>query len=107
MRIVIKYNNTRFPRTVPIQGGKKLNFVKDRLILELEEYDALALLNNNNRIKPDVWEFTVINVIADNKDNGKMPPVISVQESSDNKNIKEEDSVREISKTRINRKGKY
>lgn len=61
MKIKVKYNAARFPRTVNLRGGKKTSFQADRLTLDLDEYDALLLLKSNNRISPERWEFTVVN----------------------------------------------
>lgn len=59
MFMKIKYNGTRFPRTVFLQGNKRTSFQADKKVLELDEYDALGLLKFNNRISPTVWEFTI------------------------------------------------
>jgi hypothetical protein len=60
--IKIHYNGRRFPRVVSLRGGGKISFLPNRLILDLEEYDALYLLKLNNRLTPEKWEFTVIGV---------------------------------------------
>lgn len=61
--LVIQYNGTRFPRTVGLKGGKKVNFTKERTVLELDEYDALLLLRANSRLSPNAFQFTVTDVI--------------------------------------------
>jgi len=58
--IKIHYNGRRFPRVVSLRGGGKISFLPNRLILDLEEYDALYLLKLNNRLTPEKWEFTVV-----------------------------------------------
>lgn len=61
-KIKIKYNGRRFPRIVSIQNGGKMSFQPDRLVLELNEYDALFLLKSNSRLTPDKWAFTVAEI---------------------------------------------
>lgn len=67
MLIKVKYLGRRFPRIVSLQGGAKTSFQPGKLVLELKEYDALALLKLNNRLTPERWEFTVDGV--DNQEN--------------------------------------
>ena len=58
-KIRVRFNGSRFPRTVSLRGGKKISFHRDRLVLVLDEYDALLLLRSNTRLTPDRWEFTI------------------------------------------------
>jgi len=58
-KVRVKYNGSRFPRIVNKRGGTKTSFQVGRLILELEEYDAMLLLKSNIRLDPSRWEFTI------------------------------------------------
>jgi len=58
-KISVRYNGTRYPRTVNKRHGTKVSFFSNRQVLELEEYDALMLLSANQRLMPGKWEFTV------------------------------------------------
>lgn len=62
MLVLIRYNASRFPRVVSLQGGATKSFQHDRKVLELDEYDAMRLLRNNSRITPTKWEFSVIGI---------------------------------------------
>lgn len=64
VKLVIKYNGSRFPRTVALRGGNKVNFTQERNVLELEEYDALLLLKANSRLTANTFQFTVSDVIS-------------------------------------------
>jgi len=57
--ISVKYQGRRFPRSVSLRGGGTTSFQPNRLVLTLDEYDALFLLKANNRLTPERWEFTV------------------------------------------------
>ncbi len=56
--VKIKYNGKRFPRIVNLRGGNRVSFLPNRMILELEEYDAMLLLKSNVRLQPEKWEFS-------------------------------------------------
>lgn len=58
MKVKIEYKGRRFPRIVNLRGGDRISFLQNRRIIELEEYDALLLLQSNTRMTPEKWEFT-------------------------------------------------
>ena len=62
MVISVRFNGRRFPRVVSLRKGGNISFLPDRLVLDLEEYDALYLLKSNNRISPERWEFAIAGV---------------------------------------------
>ena len=59
----IKYNGRRFPRTLVLNGHRVKSFHKDKLVLELEDYDAYSILKSNIRLNPKLWEFNVVKVV--------------------------------------------
>lgn len=67
MKIKVKYNGRRFPRVVSLRKGGMKSFHADRVVMELEEYDALFLLKSNTRMKPTRWEFTIVGVDREEK----------------------------------------
>ena len=65
MKLIVKYNGNRYPRTVNLRGGLKTAFVNGRDVIEINEYDALLLLTYNHRLMPDKWEFTIVGVVGE------------------------------------------
>lgn len=76
MRIKIKYNGRKFPRTLLLRNRKRVSFHSSKLIIDIDEFDALDVLSQNIRISDSVWEFTINqdNKIQDNKiDESEIP----------------------------------
>jgi len=65
--IRIRYNATRFPRTIILPDHKKQVFQADKRELDFEEYDANLMLKNNVRLTPNTWEFSIVGVIEETK----------------------------------------
>lgn len=100
--IKVKYNGTRFPRIVAIQGGKKTSFLADRREIVLNEYDALLLLKSNTRVNPEKWEFTIDRITEDKPES--IPGGWSEKEKESDE--KEKDVLTNSDNKKKNNKGK-
>ncbi len=67
MLIRIRYNAERFPRVIILPNHKKQVFHSDRRELDFEENDAYILLKDNARISLGNWEFSIIGIIDEKR----------------------------------------
>lgn len=107
-KITIRFNGARFPRTINLAKHQTISFLRNRLEITFDDFDAYRVLMRNTLLNAhtNLWEFEIIKVVEQKGDFLTKPIVDSVPAPLEEKEEEKEEKPKKSSKPKKSKKVK-